>query len=193
MIFNNRENERVVLPDGRVVWLARAAAVVASIYAEDDSGNWYVAMVKRGEGLPDEVGKWVMPCGYVDWDEDIPDACKREVYEETGLNIDELISMHDNHFYHNDFIKGQATYVASNPKGDGKQNISHHFVLAASYYADSVDSLPPFDMSIIDPKGEIADIKWIPFTTLQDMEDKNEIGFGHFHRITQFTEELELN
>jgi ADP-ribose pyrophosphatase YjhB (NUDIX family) len=186
MIFTNRENERVELADGRVVWLSRATAVVASIYMEDDNGNWFVAMVKRGKCLPDEVGKWVMPCGYVDWDEDVPTASKREVYEETGLNIDEIMNS-DYHFYHSDYFTGQATLVTSKPKGDAKQNISHHFVLAAS-----VEVLPEFDMSLIDPAGEVADIKWIPFTDLGEMEENEQIGFSHFTRIQDFVEKLDL-
>ncbi|NMA02848.1 MAG: NUDIX hydrolase [Clostridia bacterium] len=32
-------------------------------------------------------GKWCIPCGYVEWDEDIYSAIKREFYEETGLII----------------------------------------------------------------------------------------------------------
>lgn len=192
MIFTNRENECVELNDGRRVWLSRATAVVASIYVEDANGNWYVAMVKRGEGLPDEVGKWVMPCGYVDWDESIPDACKREVYEETGLNIDEIVNSDNIHFYHNDYVSGQACYVASNPDGDAKQNISHHFVLAFSLDANSVEELPSFNMNLIDVKGEVADIQWIPFLQLEQMEDEGKIGFGHYHRIVQFVEMLEM-
>jgi ADP-ribose pyrophosphatase YjhB (NUDIX family) len=32
-------------------------------------------------------GKWCIPCGYVEWDEDIYAAVKREFGEETGLSI----------------------------------------------------------------------------------------------------------
>jgi 8-oxo-dGTP diphosphatase len=33
-------------------------------------------------------GKWCIPCGYVEYDEDIRDAVKREFLEETGLIIE---------------------------------------------------------------------------------------------------------
>ncbi len=33
-------------------------------------------------------GKWCIPCGYVEYDEDIRDAVKREFLEETGLAIE---------------------------------------------------------------------------------------------------------
>lgn len=32
-------------------------------------------------------GLWCIPCGYVEWDEDVYDAAMREFHEETGLTI----------------------------------------------------------------------------------------------------------
>lgn len=34
------------------------------------------------------AGKWCIPCGYVEWEEDVYDAVKREFEEETGLVIE---------------------------------------------------------------------------------------------------------
>ena len=33
-------------------------------------------------------GEWCIPCGYVEWGEDIREAAKREMLEETGLIIE---------------------------------------------------------------------------------------------------------
>lgn len=33
-------------------------------------------------------GQWCIPCGYVEWDEDVYEAARREFAEETGLQID---------------------------------------------------------------------------------------------------------
>ncbi|AOT69242.1 nucleotide triphosphate diphosphatase NUDT15 [Geosporobacter ferrireducens] len=33
------------------------------------------------------AGQWCIPCGYVEWDEDVYDAVVREFFEETGLKI----------------------------------------------------------------------------------------------------------
>jgi ADP-ribose pyrophosphatase YjhB (NUDIX family) len=34
------------------------------------------------------TGLWCIPCGYVEWDEDIRDAARREMSEETGLHVE---------------------------------------------------------------------------------------------------------
>lgn len=53
-----------VLPDGRIVMIQRR-----------------------------DSGKWGLPGGMVDWGEDIPHAAKRELREETGLNLIKIKSL----------------------------------------------------------------------------------------------------
>lgn len=50
--------------------------------------NEKVLLVKRG--VEPNKGFWATPGGYVEWDESTEDAAKREVKEETGLNVQSL-------------------------------------------------------------------------------------------------------
>jgi 8-oxo-dGTP diphosphatase len=48
--------------------------------------NGRLLMVKRGKGISYE-NKWCIPCGHVEWGEDVREAGSREFLEETGLKV----------------------------------------------------------------------------------------------------------
>ena len=54
---------------------------VAVIIMQDDS----ILLVKRSGSYKDA---WCIPCGYVEWDEDVRQAAVREIREETGLAVE---------------------------------------------------------------------------------------------------------
>jgi 8-oxo-dGTP diphosphatase len=51
-------------------------------------GEYNILFIKR-KNDPDK-GKWALPGGFVDENEDLPDAAKRELQEETGLIINDM-------------------------------------------------------------------------------------------------------
>ena len=79
----------------------RALAVDAII-----SHNDAVLLIKRKNDPFQDF--WALPGGYVDFNEEVPDAVKREVFEETGLKTTSL----------------KFFGVYSDPKRDPRQNIS---------------------------------------------------------------------
>lgn len=70
---------------------------VAVIVLQDDK----ILMGRRAAGHS-YAGKWCIPCGHVEWDEDVRTAAAREFEEETGLTVelaDEIVAAHSN--FHN--------------------------------------------------------------------------------------------
>ncbi len=79
---------RPVCPVCGFVYYRNPSPGVTVLIVEDGR----VLLGKRGPGSF-EAGKWGLPGGFVEWDEDILTAARREVAEETGLAIELLATL----------------------------------------------------------------------------------------------------
>ncbi len=170
--FQNRENEKITLPDGRTIFLARSAAVVACVVCLVNDEP-YVLMVERGETV-DNSGKWCMPCGYLDWDEDFSAAVTRELFEETGLCLDDL---EPSRIMYKSF--DSPYHVDSSPKSH-RQNISHHFGVVLK------GPLPLIKTSQGMQSGEIKSVEWVHYKALSDIVDEETYAFNHNMKAHMF-------
>ena len=119
---------------GKTYWISRAMAVVGIIVLHDiEVGNnpkditdkLYYLISQRGPGCPDFVGKWQCTCGYLDFDETLLEALRREIYEELGLDISspEVIN------YGGPYL----VTITDHPSHDPRQNVCFRFIINLDY------------------------------------------------------------
>lgn len=63
----------------------RDPGVGAAVLVRDEEGR--VLLVRRGPRAT-QAGRWCVPCGFVDYGEDVREAAARELAEETGLQAE---------------------------------------------------------------------------------------------------------
>jgi len=177
--FKNRPNQAFNI-GGNVVWNSRSAAVVAVVIAIMDCenvtmrGEKYVLINKRGSGV-DNSGKFCCVCGYLDFDETGPEAFEREIWEETGVDIEEIKRTKE---IIEDFTE-QPFYVNTDPK-ENRQNVSLSYGLIFK-----TNTFPKTTDENSEP-NEVAEIKWI---NVKDV-DKYDFAFNHDKRIKMFLNKI---
>jgi 8-oxo-dGTP pyrophosphatase MutT (NUDIX family) len=167
--FNNVHNKSYNI-DGKIVWESRSVAVVGIIILLKDL-EFYALITKRGIGAAPPQGKWCNVCGYLDWEESGYSGLSREVYEESGLDIDDIL---ENKQIFKQYLD-QPFFVNTDPK-ENRQNISLTYALVFAS-----DEFPKTTSEYSEP-NEIEEIKWV---NIKDI-DKYDFAFNHNERIKMF-------
>lgn len=172
--FNNRPNT-CIKQDGKEYWLSRSCSVngLVAAFVEGYYTDVFILVVKRGKGAPDNVGKYCLPCGYLDYDETGFDAFLREVYEETGLDIINYELTCDVDII-NDEV--QPFYVNSRTSNN-RQNVAMYY-----HYVFKTDKIPETSLEFNEP-DEIEEAIWIKKSDV----DNYDFCFGHNDIIKNFS------
>ena len=91
-------------------------AICAILVVYQDKKSW-ILLQQRGPGCPDYVGAWSHTCGYLDYDETLRGALKREIHEELGIDIEDPS------------IKITEHSKNDRPSADPRQNVTFRYVL----------------------------------------------------------------
>lgn len=146
---------------GREYWISRSVAVVVAVFTKDS-----VVVIQRGKGTPDPeyVGKYCLPCGYLDFDETCAQAARRELIEETGLNLPlsdfKLVNINDD------------------PNGDKRQNLTFRYVVRTPLSEEELELMFTTKNS---EKDEVASIRFIKMSNI----DMYELAFNHNNLIKE--------
>ena len=66
----------------------RAAITTDAIVFFKEGNEKFVLLIERGH--EPFKNKWALPGGFIEMDETLEEACKRELFEETGLKVDRM-------------------------------------------------------------------------------------------------------
>lgn len=193
MKFKNRGNKSYIVDDvegtrsvgQKLVWESRSVAVNCILIAteSDICDENYVLISQRGEGAADYKGLWNIPCGYLDWDETTSEACIREVWEETNINLYSLLRMSDT--MDEGVIKDDITkeWGTNSDVTNNRQNVSFRFGIYF-YMKNFKKILNPSNINA--ELNEVGEIKWIPVSEI----DNYDFAFGHDKLIKEYLKTL---
>lgn len=163
--FKNRHNKAYTTEDG-IIYNSRSVAILGYIFAIYNE-NMYVLIGERSK-LMDNPNKLNMPCGYLDWDETLFDAFVREMYEETGFDIESVDET-------NISVKTDEPFrITTNL--EAKQNVTLHYG-----FVFECDTLPELTHCT-----ESNWVKWINIEDLFTNYKSEDFAFNHYERISEF-------
>lgn len=153
---------------GKEYWISRSIAVVVILFAMDKHHEKYVLAVQRGKGTPDPeyIGKYCLPCGYLDFDETTLQAAARELKEETGITI-------SNFSY-------RLIEINDDPEADKRQNVTFRYLINS---IPSVEDLEKEFTTVNSEKDEVESIRFIKV----DNVDMYEWAFNHNSLIKHYS------
>jgi len=157
---------RCLLVEGKEIWISRSVTVLPVLFCVS-KGIQYVPLGLRGTDLPEGVGQGGLPGGYLDYDETTTEALYREVWEELGLDIPQMVQ---DYRFEGDLDHPYEVYSAPLRR----QNVTLKYAL--------MFHLENADLPILNPQvsqGEVAEAKWFEVEEALNMQ----LAFNHHEVI----------
>ena len=169
-------NDQPIEGTERILWDSRSMAVAIIPIAKTSDGQYEFLVEKRGPGCPDNMGKYVLPCGYLNRGESLREAGAREMYEETGLKINP---------------KNLKFAGINDDPAENRENVTVRFV-ALLDEKDITEKLQSGEINIDTASrggegNECDDITLIPFNSIDDYE----FAFNHDKLMKKTVENLD--
>jgi len=167
--------------DGKEIWVSRSVAVtmVIAFYSKQDD-DYYIPMGKRGKACPDEVGKFSLPCGYLDYDETGSEAAFRETWEEIGLNLEVLSSEM--------ISKTRGSYLTpynvNDSPNSNRQNVTLNYGVLLEW--DDSSQLPVLTNKYNEKEGEVDEIKYFSYHEYLKGASDEDVAFNHQNVVSNF-------
>ena len=144
--FSNRQNQRHQIAPDKVLFESRSVAVTAIVLSYDSHERKVYALVGERGPAVDFSGKWCLVCGYLDWDEPLDDAVRREVFEESGVDLRALEASGEA------IVPQQPIFDQSDPQAN-RQNVTARFVVELKRRVEPSNAHAE--------PGEVAQVRWI--------------------------------
>lgn len=154
---------------GRTLWSGRYCAVTGVVnYVDYNTGKTWFLITKRGTGAADFKGKWCLPCGFLEADENGESGVSREIFEETGIKVN---------------YKPLFWNVETEPIYCNNGNVTLRYVC-------NMESMPiPCYKTINGEYNEVEEVKWIS----EDDIDNYDWCFNHNDILYMFLCEFTIH
>ena len=133
--------------EGKTLWYSRSLATSTFIFAYNIEHELHVLLTKRAPDVESSPGKWSVPGGFLDFDEDLTRCAQREVEEETGLIISRLLY----NFWN----------INSIPTLSERQSVSVMYYVILPELVENCSHLEP-------DNKEITELMWVPISMIMN-------------------------
>ena len=135
--------------DGQKLWYSRSLACNLIVFVKHKNGQFSVLANKRGQGCEFNKGRWNVPGGFIDFDEDAVQCAIRECREECGVEIKRE--------------RVRFFSLMTKPNGGRQTMVAIHYAVFDEDETKEWDFMP-----LTCEPGEVDEVRMIP------LEDLNE-------------------